>query len=84
MELQKETAIFTNGKRLRHIIFRPTCNQRAVQIQELVARRQNQCRDMADNMLSDLKKLHALRRFLFHARSPGSNRASGGRLVHYG
>ena len=59
MELVKETAIFTNGKRLRHIIFRPTCNQRAVQIQELVARRQNQCRDMADNMLSDLKKLQA-------------------------
>ena len=59
MELQKESPIFIHGKRLRHIIFRPTCNQRAVQIQELVARRQNQCRDMADNMLSDLKKLHA-------------------------
>ena len=42
MELQKEGAIFTNGKRLRHIFFRPTCNQRAVLIKELVARRQNQ------------------------------------------
>ena len=41
MELQKESAIFTNGKKLRHIYFRPTCNQRAVQIQELVGRRQN-------------------------------------------
>ena len=56
MEAMKESAIFMNGKRLRHLHFRPTCNQRAVLIEELVARRKLQCEGMAEGMLSELKK----------------------------
>jgi hypothetical protein len=36
--------------------FRLTCNQRAVLIEELVARRRLQCTDMASNMTTELKK----------------------------
>ena len=58
MELKNEGVIFAkNGERLRHIVFRPTCNQRAIQIEELVARRRIQCVGMAENMVTDLKKL---------------------------
>ena len=59
MEPTKEASIFVNGKKLRHLHFRITCNQRAVKIEDLVARRKLQCTNMVDNMLVELKKAGA-------------------------
>ena len=56
MEPLKEAAVFVNGNRLRHIHFRLTVNQRAILIEELVARRKFQCGNMIEGMVSELKK----------------------------
>ena len=56
MEPLKEGAVFVNGNRLRHIHFRLTVNQRAILIEELVARRKLQCSSMIEGMASELNK----------------------------
>ena len=55
-ELVFDGSILSQGTVLRHLRLRPTCNQRAVQIETLVAQRKELCIGMVDSLVLELKK----------------------------